>query len=57
MDKTIGRSGRLPPFDYTKGQARPQSWTGKVGHIGICLLVCVPTCTAVCLIVDRLFGG
>lgn len=45
---------RLPPFHKKTPKRGVPS---EVKHIGLCLLVCLPTCTAVCLVVDKLFGG
>ena len=45
-------SSRLPPF-----QQRRKKRKRELGHLAWCLIICVPTCTTVCLVVDRLFGG
>ena len=46
-------SSGLPPFQkLPKKQERRE-----LGHIAWCLIICVPTCTTVCLVVDFLLGG
>lgn len=49
-------NSRLPPFKKLPKKVRSgvplEAW-----HVAWCLIICVPTCTVVCLIIDRVFGG
>jgi len=48
---------RLPPFHKNAPKMPKRGIPLEARHVALCLIVCVPTCTAVCLVVDKLFGG